>query len=119
MYDTSRREFTGKERDSESGRVAQPSASTKHIGGAPSFAHFAKGGTEDRSHDKLHLSRRWCPKRYLPASFIHPHRPRFVENIGNDNYSSANPQAPPSGLASLDCCAYTVVSPLASFPSKR
>ena len=29
------------------GRVAQTSASTKHIVGAPSFAHFAKGGTED------------------------------------------------------------------------
>ena len=28
-------------------RVAQVSFSTKHAVGAPSFAHFAKGGTED------------------------------------------------------------------------
>jgi hypothetical protein len=43
-----------------------------------SFAHFAKGRVPRTAAAKL---RRTIPKRNLPPSFIHSHRPGFVQKI--------------------------------------
>ena len=47
--------------------------------GAPSFAHFAKGGSSDCLGPNPSRGRR--SKRDLSPSFIHPHRSRLVEQV--------------------------------------
>ena len=49
--------------------------------GAPSFAHFAKGGWQTACTSGIFLSRRARRKRYLSPSLIHAYRANLVEKI--------------------------------------